>query len=116
MGVQYCVAGIKAKTDRTLEVVMKSTSVKAMVAKMMTVGLLAGAVAMVAPAKAQAQQFVVSAQFGAPAPVRFDARRDYYEHLRIEEARRAEFERREAIRRHEEWVRMHRFHEGFGWR
>jgi hypothetical protein len=114
MGVQYGVAGIQAKADRTQEVVMKGTSVKAMVAKVMTVGLLAGAVAMAAPAKAQAEQFVVNAQFGAP--VRFDARHDYYERVRIEEARRAEFARLEAIRRHDEWVRDRRFHEGFGWR
>ncbi len=91
---------------------MTRTGMKAMVAKVMTVGLLAGAFAVAAaPVKAEAQQFVVSAQFGGPRY--FDVRHDYYERLRIEEARRAELARLEAIRRHDEWVRMHRFHEGW---
>ena len=83
---------------------MTRTGMKAMVAKVMTVGLLAGAFAIAAPA-AQAEPF------GGPRYV--DARHDFYERQRIEEARRAEFERREAIRRHEEWMRAHRFHDGW---
>ena len=83
---------------------MTRTGMKAMVAKVMTVGLLAGAFAIAAPA-AQAEQF--------GGPRYFDARHDFYERQRIEEARRAEFARREAIRRHEEWLRMHRFHDGW---
>jgi hypothetical protein len=75
---------------------MKSTNVKAMVAKVMTVGLLAGAVVMAAPAKADAQQFGAVVEVGYP---HYDySRRDY-----------VEFQRREAIRRHDEWVRAHRF-------
>jgi hypothetical protein len=100
---------------------------KAMVAKVMAVGMVAGAVAMFAPAKAQAQ-VVFNAQFGRPAVVApgygfdarhdFDARRDYYERERFERERIAEMERREAIRRHEEWMREHRFHDfhDYGWR
>jgi hypothetical protein len=61
---------------------MKSTNVKAMVAKLMTVGLLAGAFVMAAPAKADAQQFGVVVEAGYP---HLDySRRDYYERQRIE--------------------------------
>jgi hypothetical protein len=79
---------------------MKVRNVKAMVAKVMTVGLLAGAFAMVAPAKAQAETFV-SVGVGYPHYV---ARPGFFN-----------FEQREAIRRHEEfvrheeWVRAHKF-------
>jgi hypothetical protein len=82
---------------------MKCTKVKAMVAKGVTVGLLAGAFVLAAPAKADAQQFAVGVQVGYP---HYDyARRDYYDHLRFEQERR-----------HEEWVRAHefrRYHEGY---
>jgi hypothetical protein len=44
---------------------MKLTNVKAMVAKVFTVGLLAGAVALAAPAKAEAQ-VAVGVRIGAP--------------------------------------------------
>ena len=44
---------------------MKST-LKAMVAKVMTAGLVAGALVLAAPAKAEAQQFVVGVQVGRP--------------------------------------------------
>jgi Ni/Co efflux regulator RcnB len=90
---------------------MKSTNVKTMVAKVMTVGLLAGAFVMAAPAKADAQQFGAVVEVGYP---HLDySRRDYFERQRIEQERRAEFERREAIRRHEEWARMHRYDRGW---
>jgi hypothetical protein len=92
---------------------MKSANVKAMVAKVMTVGLLAGAFVMAAPAKADAQQFGAVVEVGYP---HYDySRRDYFERQRIEQERRAEFERREAIRRHEEWARAHRYY-GRDWR
>jgi hypothetical protein len=79
---------------------MKSTNVKAMVAKVMMVGLLAGAFVMAAPAKADAQQFGAVVEVGYP---HLDySRRDY-----------VEFQRREAIRRHEEWLRAHRFDRGW---
>jgi hypothetical protein len=101
---------------------------KAMVAKVMAVGMVAGAVAIFSPTKAQAAEVVFNAQFGRPVVVApgygfdarhdFDARRDYYERERFERERIAEMERREAIRRHEEWMRMHRFHDFHedGWR
>jgi hypothetical protein len=79
---------------------MKLANVKSIVMKGVTVGLLAGAVAMAAPAKANAQ-VVVGVGFGAP----YYGRAAYYERLRIEEARR-----------HAEWVRMHernRFYYGY---
>jgi hypothetical protein len=82
---------------------MRLTNVKAMAAKVMTVGLLAGAVALAVPAKAEAQQFVVGARFGAPA-----YRYDYYDRGRFERERR-----REEFIRHEEWVRAHEFRRGY---
>ena len=82
---------------------MKGTNVKAMVAKVMTVGLLAGAFALAAPTKAQGQGFGVGVEVGYPH--RDYSHRDYFE-----------FQRREAIRRHEEWVRAHRVHDRFGYR
>ena len=45
---------------------MKLTNVKAMVAKSLAVGLLAGAFVLASPAKADAQQFAIGVQFGAP--------------------------------------------------
>ena len=70
---------------------MKLTKVKSMLVKGVTVGLLAGAVVMAAPAKANAA-VVVGVGFGAP----YYGRPGYYERLRIEEARR-----------HAAWVRAH---------
>jgi hypothetical protein len=87
---------------------MKSTNVKSLIAKVMTVGLLAGAVVLAAPAKAEAQGVAFGLQVGYP---HYDySRRDAFE-----------FQRREAIRRQEEirraeWLRAHRFHDRFGWR
>lgn len=82
---------------------MKLTSVKAMVAKVMTVGLLAGAVVMAAPAKAQAQGF---------AEVGF-RHYDYSRRDRFEFERRQEFIRQQEFLRHEEWLRAHRYHDGY---
>jgi hypothetical protein len=70
---------------------MKITNVKAMVAKGVTVGLLAGAFVLAAPAKADAQQFAVGVQVGYP-------QYGYYDHVRFERERR-----------HEEWVRAHEY-------
>jgi hypothetical protein len=75
---------------------MKITNVKAMVAKGITVGLLACAFVLAVPGKADAQQFTVGLQAGYPHYDR--ARRDYYHHLRFEQERRRE-----------EWVRAHEF-------
>ena len=82
---------------------MKLAKVKSMLAKGVTVGLVAVAVLMSAPAKANAQ-VVVGVGFGAP----YYGRPGYYERLRIEEARR-----------HAEWVRAHerdRYGYGYGYR
>lgn len=76
---------------------MTITNVKAMVAKVMTVGLLAGAVMMAAPAKAQAQGFAVGVQVGYP-------------HYGYYPRDRYEFDRRQAFIRHEEWVHGRRFY------
>jgi hypothetical protein len=75
---------------------MKITNVKAMVAKGVTVGLLAGAFVSGAPAKADAQQFATGVQVGYPQYGY--AHRDRYDHRRFERERR-----------HEEWVRAHEF-------
>jgi hypothetical protein len=65
---------------------MKLTSIKAIAAKGMTLGLLAGAFALAGPAKAEAQQLVV--RVGYPPY--------YYGHPRYV--------------RHEAWVRAHDRH------
>ncbi|SNS23506.1 hypothetical protein SAMN05421770_101104 [Granulicella rosea] len=56
---------------------MTITNVKAMVAKVLTVGVLAGAVVMAAPAKAEAQGFAVGVRFGAPVRPVYVAPRYY---------------------------------------
>jgi hypothetical protein len=73
---------------------MKLANVSSMLVKSVTVGLLAGAVALAAPAKANAEVVV---GIGVRAP--YYGRAAYYERLRIEEARR-----------HAAWVRAHEFH------
>jgi hypothetical protein len=88
---------------------MKLANIKAMVAKLLAVGVLAGAVVIAAPTKAQAQE--VSIGVGAPY-----ARHDFYERERIEAYRRhEEFERRQAFIRHEEFRRFEhdRFYRGY---
>jgi hypothetical protein len=75
---------------------MKITNVKAMVAKGVTVGLLAGAFVLAAPAKANAQQFAV-VQVGYPQHYGYYGP-DYYARLRFEQERR-----------HAEWVRAHEY-------
>ena len=97
---------------------MKSTNVKMtmtkLVAKGMTIGLLAGAFVMAAPKKAEAQGFAVGVEVGYP---HYDySRRDYWEHERFERERREAFARQQAFLRHEEWERGHRFHDHFGYR
>jgi hypothetical protein len=118
---------------------MKSTNgskggFKAIVAKAMTVGLLAGAFVLAAPTKAQAQGFAIGVQVGGPhynyvGQSYYDGgRRDYYQRERFEQERR-EIARQEAYQRqrqfeqHLAWQRAHdyRFHDrgyrdGYGWR
>jgi hypothetical protein len=83
---------------------MKSTNVKSMVAKVMTVGLLAGAVVLAAPAKAQAQ-IAVGVQLGYPQYGY--QQRGYYDHERQEAiARHEAWERQQAYLQHEAWERQ----------
>ena len=93
---------------------MKITNVKAMVAKVMTVGMLAGAFVLAAPAKAQAQ-VAFGVQVGGGYPTYDYSRRDYYDHLRYEQARQAQiyaeqqaFARQQAWAQHEAWERHER--------
>src|SRR5258708_38526566 len=96
---------------------MKVTSVKSMLIKGVTVGMVAGAVALAAPAKAQAQQFAVGVQFGSPAYGYYNPG-DYYARQRYEElcrerafaaqqayARQQAWAQHEAFERHEAWDR-----------
>jgi hypothetical protein len=86
---------------------MKIANVKGMIAKGMMAAMVAGALMVAAPAKAEAQGFVVGVRVGAP----YYGPRD-----RFEFERRQEFLRREAFLRHEEWLRAHRFERGYGYR
>jgi hypothetical protein len=73
---------------------MKITNVKAMVAKGVTVGLLAAAFVLAAPAKADAQQFAVGVQVGYPHYAYGYYGPDYYARARWEQDhRRAEWTR-----------------------
>jgi hypothetical protein len=93
---------------------MKATQMNAMIAKVLSVGLVAGALALAGPAKAEAQTWSVGVQFGAPAygyaaPAYGP---DYYARLRYERERRAAFERRQAWLRQQEWIE-HQRHEAW---
>ena len=95
---------------------MKIANVKAMVAKLFTVGLVAGAIAVAAPAKAQAQvSFGVHVGaapyyppvYGRPVPPAYPIYGGYYgphpgfrydEYLRHREFERQQFERRQFDR------------------
>ena len=104
---------------------MKITNVKGMVAKLMMVGLAAGAFAIANPVKAQAQRFAVGVQLGNPDyrhypnGYRYDRddfrAREQREEFRSREARE-EFERRQAYVRHEQWERAHRYDSPYGYR
>lgn len=75
---------------------MKLSGVKSIVGKVMAIGLVAGAVALASPAKAQAQQYGIG-------PSYHDADRwDGYGRSRYERER-------EAIARHEAWERHQRW-------
>jgi hypothetical protein len=88
---------------------MKLTSVKSMMAKGVTVGLLAGAIALAAPAKAEAQQFAIGVQFGSPA-YGYVAPGDYYARQRYEEYCRQQARlQHEAFVRQQAWVRQHAY-------
>lgn len=87
---------------------MKLTNVKSLVTKSLTVGLLAGAFVLAAPAKANAQ-VAIGVQFGAPV---YDGYNDYYARQRWEQYRRQqayeaqqEYARQQAWAQHEAWER-----------
>ena len=94
---------------------MKAAQMKTILGKVMTAGVVAGALAMLPAAKAQAQSWGVGVQFGAPvygyaAPVYGPddyARQRYYEH-----ERREAWERQQAWLRQQEWMR-HERHEAW---
>ena len=105
---------------------MRLSNVKSMLVKAAMVGVVAGAFAMVAPAKAAAQGVSVGVQFGRPAYSGYyeprhdyyEPRHDYYERMRFEQARREAFERQQAYLqqaylRHEQRERWEREHRGF---
>jgi hypothetical protein len=122
MSVPNSVAGIKSSMIQPREVAMTLTHVKALVAKVITVGLLAGAFVMATPVKARAQGVSIGVHLGEPAywPVYSgfgDGHRGYWEHERREAFERQQsFERQQAwlrqqeFLRHEAWEREHRFH------
>ena len=73
---------------------MQITTVKAMVAKVLMAGFVAGALVMAAPAKASAQEVIVRANVGpvfVPAAFGYDR-----------------YDRDRGFRRHEEWERSQR--------
>jgi hypothetical protein len=95
---------------------MKLTSVKSMVMKGVTVGLVAGAVMLAAPAKAEAQQFAVGVQFGSPA-YGYSNPGDYYARQRYEElCRERAFAAQQAYARQQAWAQHEAFerHEAYG--
>ena len=85
---------------------MTIANLKGMVAKGMMAAMVAGALMVAAPAKAEAQGFAVGVRVGGP----------YYAHRDFAFERRQEFLRREAFLRHEEWLRAHRFERPYGYR
>jgi hypothetical protein len=91
---------------------MKLANVKALVAKSLTAGLLAGALVLAAPAKAQAQQFAVGVQYGSSG-YGYVAPGDYYARQRYEAlCRQRAFEAQQAYARQQAWAR----HEAFEYR
>lgn len=95
---------------------MKATQMKAMIAKVMSVGMVSGALAN--PAQAEAQSWSIGVQIGSPvyAYAAPSYGPNYYAPLRYERERRAAFERHQAwLRaqeraRHEAWVRQQRYY------
>lgn len=89
---------------------MKIANARSMVAKVMMVGLAAGAFAVASPATVQAQQFAVGVQLGHPAyVVDHDGYRDRNDYRRQQELR--EREAREAFQRSQAFLRQQRLHE-----
>jgi hypothetical protein len=90
---------------------MKLANVKGLVTKSIVAAVAAGALLFAAPTKSQAQVFV-GVRFGRPAPaVVVPAYR-----APIYVAPYGYYARREAIIRHDEWLRAHRFNRPYGYR
>ena len=89
---------------------MKLANVKGIVTKAIVATVAAGALLFAAPTKSQAQ-VVVGLRIGRPAPV-------YVAPAPIYAAPYGYgfYARREAIIRHDEWVRDHRFDRRYGYR
>ena len=88
---------------------MKIANVKALVTKAIVAAVAAGALLFAAPTKSQAQVFV-GLRFGHPAA------RVYVAPAPIYAAPYGYYARRDAIIRHDEWVRAHRFDRPYGYR
>jgi hypothetical protein len=88
--------------------VMTISNVKAMVAKVITAGLLAGAFVMMATAKAEAQAVQFGVHVGYPE---YGNYRYHDDHIRREEVRR-----HQDWVRHDEWVRGREYHDYRGYR
>ena len=88
---------------------MKIANVKALVTKAIVAAVAAGALLFAAPTKSQAQVFV-GLRFGHPAA------RGYVAPAPIYAAPYGYYARRDAIIRHDEWVRAHRFDRPYGYR
>jgi hypothetical protein len=83
---------------------MKLANVKGTIAKAIMATVAAGAILFAAPTKSQAQVFV-GLRFGRPAPVVVVP--EYRAPVYV--APYGYYGRREAVIRHDEWVRAHRF-------
>ena len=85
-------------------------SLKALLLKSLALTTLAGAVAFVIPARAEAQGFGVAVQFGNPYPVAYGPR--YGDPFRHDDWRRhEEWVRQQEWLRHQQWERANR---GYG--
>ena len=102
---------------------MRTHSVKAMLAKVVGIGVLAGVAAVAMPQRAEAQSFAVGVQFGGPAYYGYGygpRAEGYYAHERWEHGR-WERERAEAYARQQAWIeherreawRAHERHEAY---
>jgi hypothetical protein len=90
---------------------MKLANVKGIVTKAIVATVAAGALLFAAPTKSQAQVFV-GLRFGHPAARVYVAPAPIY----VAPAPYGFYARREAIIRHDEWLRAHRFDRPYGYR
>jgi hypothetical protein len=90
---------------------MTLTTVKGIVTKAIVATVAAGALLFAAPTKSQAQVFV-GLRFGRPAPVVVAPA--YPAPVYV--APYGYYGRREAVIRHDEWLRAHRFDRPYGYR